>query len=950
MRSMQSTEPHIRWEHAGGDRLALAALVVAGAALGAAGLLGCPAAGARPWPGWSALRAVVWVLSLGYSLPTVRGVEVKSLAVALAGGILLVLYGLRLAGRGGASGGGPCGSALDGRVTAAQASLYAVCLLLVWSLLSAAWAADGAVALGATFVLAYPWLVAIGLGLLVRRRDAGRLADIVVVCAAAVGGLALWYWLVRQGGGRAGWPMGNPLSLASVTVPAVLLGAGRMAALAAGGTDVAGGRWRRLRAAGLGACVAVCLACLAASGSRGAFLALAAGAVAFCWLAIGRRGRILLALVIVALLAFAGPWAARQVRSATGGRDASVRLRLYAWRYAMELATVRPVSGLGAGSYSRLATGRSSVDAVRDPLAMQGQVLSHVHSEPLEILCDLGAVGLTLWVFAIVLCLLGVAGLVHLATDRVNWLAVGVGAAVVAVAVDASGGVSWRLPGPGLYMAMPMAIGWIIAGRTVAALGASVGRAGGRLLPSVAAVSAGLAVGLLGAADFAGARCFYAAVSRARAAGGDAAAAASALRWADWAASLRLDPPRRLAARRLAVQLRLRLCSSLLAGGGAEDLRLAEEVLGRAEAELNRFGRIAPGWADTEWLEVLAADLRGRLARSEGREQESEAHRALARELALRYLRTWPLDARRVWLTVGMFADLRPRERLDLLAGTLRLEGRVGGGAGEAFLSLKEWMDRWWAVDRAWRAMEPEQARQTAERFTADARASLLAGQRWAWLEPLGPERARLAARWHVLAGQIEAAEGAALLAATLYGSAGRLLPYSRAAAWLEVAECRLRANWRDAGWFLSAVVEARESLEPLPAGPVRRMLSEVCDLLEQAAAVANGRPAGADAYRYLVCLFCDLPERLWPQRVDFWAEGADLAGGQEDCSARLEVAVCRGDAEAAESLINRARRRGVAVERLLEVLSELSARRPAAGRMIRGLMAQLREAGRMRQ
>src|SRR5690606_691734 len=85
------------------------------------------------------------------------------------------------------------------------------------------------------------------------------------------------------------------------------------------------------------------------------------------------------------------------------GRDASMRVRIYGWDYALRLAWDQPLLGHGQGGYLTLAQQMLPDDLERDPAALNPGLMGHAHNEWLEVLADLGIIGLSLQA-AVLLC------------------------------------------------------------------------------------------------------------------------------------------------------------------------------------------------------------------------------------------------------------------------------------------------------------------------------------------------------------------------------------------------------------------------------------------------------------------------------------------------------------------------------------------------------------------
>jgi len=913
-------------------------LVAALLALLAAGTLSCPPSRGRPWPAGSILEKVVWLASLGYRWPTLRGIEVKTFLVSLLTGAVLIWAAGRTIRRRSwplhswhETPAYPDGSE---RISLARASMWAALVLIGWAAASICWSPDLGTAVGAVWVLSMPLAWAIALTLHGHRGLARPLSDVLLAAAGVTAGLSLWYWLVRAEETRLGWPMGNPLSLASVMVPAVLVGAGRLgesaSLVAKGRADLRGALRLCLHAVALG----VTLTALWATGSRGALLAVAGGAVAGGWTACNRRTRAAFALAALVAGTLAVPAVTGRLLHAGAGRDASARMRLYAWRQAVQLASGRPATGRGAGAYTLLATGATLRVNVTDPLAMSGEILAHAHSEPLELLCEAGAVGLTaglaVWALAFAAAAAKASG-----ADRL--VAAGVAGAVVAVFLDAASGVSWRLPGPGPFMATPLALAWMMWREPNGRIWRTENA--GLAWPAIAAGIGGLAVALAGAADFAGARCLYRAqVLASKSVNESPDAVARAIRLADLARRLRLDPPRRLAAWKVSGGVRLGSARKAVLRKPAEpaELARADQQLDEGLEMLQQLQRVGPGWGDVKWQIAELQNAKSLLARRAGDEQQARRWRHAALATAIEYLTAHPLDAKRIWRLFSRWPEVGAGRKLLLFRGILRDEGQVWlGRLGGARPAEQHWLDRWATVTRLWHALG-NRAESVAQAMLNTGYAGLQTPYA-DWPDPLICEGLRLVAWREVLAGR--PAEAADILAAAelLYQRAGQRLPYSAAAARMERAACLLRT--RSVGRARQAtgeLAEVRIALARLPDNPVKDRLLQLNLRLQQAGQVICGSSVGdePEAPALAVALFWDMPVENWPEAIWQWARQADEAAlrQQELGAVRLALAV---DRQSLETALRQAGYRwpwrAAFVQRLIENLEHRSDE-PSAG------------------
>ncbi len=454
--------------------------------------------GQVPWRPGSILRIVTALMNLNHQYPTPRGVEVKWLVqgVGAAAALLAAVMGwflgrgLRIA---------DCElriadsekrqsfvrgffSAMD-LTTAAQAAFV---LFAVWMMLSALWAPWPGAALGEGMRQAIVTVWAIALGRSLSRAAARRAAEILLAILAVTAALGVWYYFERNPGQRLKFPIGNPLFLCACLLPGFTL-AGAMVIsnfrfpISDWNSDnrksEIGNRqshqremqWRAVRIAGAIISLLALSLAFVLSDSRGPVIALAIGVMVVVLLLVSWRWRI--GIFAAGVVLSVAVWSLRLwPMSWLANRPDTLRVRLYAWDYALKLFLERPDIGKGQGGFMLLAHRFSRADAERDPMAFP-RLLGHAHSEWLEILADLGAVGIglivtalgiTFWAAVVAIRKLRIAncGLRNeeLADQQSAirnpksaiphwWLLVGLLAAFVAIIVEDSIDVALRMPG-----------------------------------------------------------------------------------------------------------------------------------------------------------------------------------------------------------------------------------------------------------------------------------------------------------------------------------------------------------------------------------------------------------------------------------------------------------------------------------------------------------------------
>lgn len=397
--------------------------------------------GAIPWRDGSILKHVTDLMSLYGLVETIRGVEIKDFAFHLAAVVALVL----LAARALVSGLLP-----PERRTAKGAWFLGQAFLAGWVLLSLAssrWSGDPDLSLGQAALYGLPLAWAVALAWSFESRDVPRLLWGYLVIAAAGAALCVWYFYERNPYHRPGFPIGNPGVLAACTLPAILIAG----AVLIGSLWTSLGRrhtpaWSRL-AAPILMLIPLCW-CFRLADSRAAWIGLCAGIAGVLYLRAKRWIRLVI-LVGVILAAGMGAWYFSSARhDFPMARGATIRFRVYAWRYAALLWSQRPISGAGAANYSRLA-GRLSVgDRVLDPAAFPAEMVEHAHNELFEVFAEIGLVGGVTFVAGFLATLVAASALLraNLSPER-RWLLYGLVASIIALLADAMFGVGLRLPG-----------------------------------------------------------------------------------------------------------------------------------------------------------------------------------------------------------------------------------------------------------------------------------------------------------------------------------------------------------------------------------------------------------------------------------------------------------------------------------------------------------------------
>ncbi|MBK8915246.1 MAG: O-antigen ligase family protein [Phycisphaerales bacterium] len=842
--------------------------------------------GQVPWSDGSVLRVVIQAMSLGGSISTARGVEIKALVfhvAAVAGLMLLAVAVLRGVVRG---------------IRARDAGgvwLGGQALLLGWvamSIASALWAGDPGIAIGqaAIYALSVAWTLALAWTLDARHVRAALDSLVVVSVVGAV--LCLWFYFERNPHHRPGFPIGNPSTIAACILPATLISI--MGFLS--GVRLRGPVSRETRTAALayGAALIPLLLCLYVTFSRGAVLGLAAGLSVAGFIAAGPRLRRWLVPACVLILATGAWWLYQWSLVAGFGRGGSMRFRFYAWQYAAELWWLRPFSGHGAGAFTRMAGGElSQRDRLLDPAAFAGDWLDHAHNEVFEVLAEIGLVGGVTYVGALIALLITGAHLYRAHCPAIpRWMRLGLAAAVAALVADALVGVGMRLEGV-------QAVFYCIAGVLLAALrGAAPSESDqspGDTLATLRGVAAEsrsasllrrsalalvVTLGAVGCATAAMTNWFGVLAEAQIAAAMREGRNQDAIRLGLVAERTLLTPFRKLAAAERVMEARFE--AARLAA-----VKLLEETRGGADAAQRDVEAVAKLGRDA----YEAARLLDARATGFGRVQAIQAYASemlstLYQERDANLAAEWRRRAHTAWLVQRRRA---PVDREALLA-LLRYPAPIA----ESSTYLRDALRGGWA-DENWRAaltahlrtggLEAVVSGMLAEAEPLDARSDLDS-----LVLSMAPESYRLAAAVAALRQEYDVAAGYAERAAELYQPLIPRLPELHSIALGEQAEYVLRADPRNAAAAMNLI---RDAIARLPvisgekfdalAAPLRlRAVPALlaCDRVQEAEDVlrrvlgpgTDSRAALAGSYADLVRLFAkrgDLP----PQLVDGWID-----------------------------------------------------------------------------
>ena len=926
--------------------------------------------GALPWGSLSVLRGIIGLMSLGGLVKTARGVEIKDLVLYLATAGALVLVGLRAL------------SALWADKTAetapnglartlfapartspgARLVSYAQMLLAGWvllSFLSSLWSTDPAAARGQGLIYAFGLGWAVALAALLNWREIERLLYALVVVCAGGAALCIWYYYERNPYHRPGFPLGNPNVISAAMVPGILMALAILAAAASGwlqGTAVRP-RWPVLIAPPVLAAFAWCLAL---ARGRGAFASLAVGLVAVGVLLARRRVRWILAVVAAVGLTIAGAWLFYTPHlELTMGRGQSIRLRLYAWRYAAELWGLHPVAGSGAGAYPRLAGALPSAtrDEALDPAAFMGEIVEHAHNELFEVLTEIGLVGGVTFVGGFVATVFATTALLR-ATPRGprRWLILGLAGSVTALLADSMTGPNLRLPGvPAIFYTL-LGLLW-----AVCAMLPDEKRAAGAGIPVASAASrrphvteAALGVVCLAAA---GAAVWLAARNWSGLCHEQAAARAMHAETPDWVRALHeldaarprlLDPVRRVNARREELHARVALMHELTqaalavpvasgpAGASSQPSAWQQAVaLAHATYVLAvQLDSQIPALIQTDRMAAQAAEYLSQLYRGQPDPNHVDWDHIAGMAWRAQRNRT-PYD---VWTLLALTTHPASLdEQVGNLRDALRFLDTLSNEPEARFLA-----DLWQRV-LSGLAQAPGFA-EMLRAFAAAAEPITPQTDLDALVASMAPEAHRLVAAWLALRGEFAAAAGEAARAAALYEPMQPRFPDLQPRALAEQARYLVLADPKNAGraaelvrQALAALPEIQEQKYEAMTRPYRQRLIVYLVAAgdeagaRQALSSETGEPADsaarlADAYVSVAELYIRRPPGQRPAIAEESLRAAlrQVPAHPRAWSWLAWVAAQHGDADGVELVLRQAGIAGVPAEWLDRIRGSL--------------------------
>lgn len=739
--------------------------------------------------------------------PTLRGVEIRDLFFHIGAAALMLLLGIHL-----------LASKARPRMTTddlfdlrhhATSPYFWWALLLFVSAVSSYFSHAPDIALGGVLLrmLTFGWWLP--LALVLTTRQASKLATVLAIAIALTALLGIWYFLARTpwtfrfpyiDGGRLRYPVGNELWFGACLLPAIFVGTGWL--LLALKRNV-----NQKRAVNLILAVVILISCFFAlyiTRSRSAVVGVFAGICFAIYLIAPKNKRMIVVLVSI-LIALGGALYAQQKRvgGKMGERAHSIRTRLnHEWPYALTLWFAKPVGGHGEGGYTMQAGQMARAEQLQDPNTIASDEWAwtvEAHNEYLQLLADVGIAGTLGFVVALVVTLFWTVRFVDARRDapdgaRDRALAIGLGAAVIAIAFEEGTSVGLRHPGlpPLFFTAWACLWALVRSARPepkrdpqLAATDSSestTSNTDDRRLPTstlrlggVIAALAAIGLGFAGIQNWRAARAQFDADHALRE-GRLAEAAASA----DWAGQFGLDPMRKLVSRNIAIEARVvdfaRRVENATSPLSDDDMRLAQD----ATIKSTELYNVAPRF-------LGLSRLKWQLALSRSYAHLMRKERELAQEYRIDYL-NWlsqcrqdePFNLEYVALLWRDYPEPAPLDRLQWLRAWLRRNFMAGDPAFGALLqsyamqipSAKE------ALDAQLQVASDDLKRDASE-----------------WKDELSPETFRISATITAAQGNQQAAVEAVTHAIELYETAGARLFYGHAAAILELTDLQFRAN-----------------------------------------------------------------------------------------------------------------------------------------------------------
>jgi O-antigen ligase len=770
----------------------------------------------------SLLRRVVDALALNGRFPTARGVEIRNLfyfcgAALLSGVAGIYLLFSRVRPR------HSLDDLTDIRERAKNPYFWWVVLLLV-SVLSSWYSHAPRLCLGQTTIrfMHFAWWFPLAAFL---RPQQVRMLCCVLLTALTLGAfVGIWYQFQRGPANiwsaRLGYPLGNELWMAACMLPGVFLSLGlhkQRIRHPAGRLEISA--WKFKSNAVVVLAGATTLFALVLTHSRSAMAGLTAGVIAYVFFLVTPRKRptVLLAGLVLGIV---GALAAQQLRveGVMGQRAHSIRSRLnYEWPYAIKLFVDKPVAGNGDGAYSMLAGQYARADQLEDPSVLrfdESSWTAHAHNEFLELLADLGVVGMLSFACALGLTLLYAARFCDRQrraefSSRDRLLVAGLGGALVALLVDQCTETALREPGlaPILFSVWAMLWAMIRRERLVKFEMREEERLPNYLLRFMGGmiIIGAIYLGFAGMRDWQAARARYEAKAALESQNYEAAVAA-----ADMAAAGLLDPFQRNQARMIAAWARSLLLDRALVEPSAQVSNQQLDIARIALAQLATLKNDAPRFLKVSRLE---AELSLNVARALERRRDIKSAQDFQRRFLAALERSRadePFSFERVFAEWQARRDAGAVERITWLRALIR-GGTIDPATEDLIKQLEQSTEFAGAMNDLINI-----AMQDAKR-PADG-----------WRDELSPETFRLAAKTQALRGRWADASKDAEAAERMYEMAGSRLFAAHAALLHEWVEYDIAAvGDRNTQQNLERLAKAW-SISQFPVSPTEPLPGEI--------------------------------------------------------------------------------------------------------------------------
>ena len=795
------------------DRLTAAMIVVVTLTL-AGGYLLLSAAesltlvdGAVEWQAESPLRAVVQLLCFNYQFPTINAGDIKGYVLGMGVAVALAALGIAALGRvrdaGILAGNDHNLDAFEDSDTRFQsrkrfsllaAAQFLAVLFLLWSFASARWSQAPDIAVAGSTLLAIQILWALLLAHTVGALGVRYIVRGFLIVTLVTSIVAVWYYYGRNPTLRAKFPFGNPTFLSACLIPGITL------ALAWICHAIGRAKSAKSKSIFLWALVAACAAAVGLwafrlADSRGAQVGLVAALLAASFFALRGWKRFLPVALALLLAVAACFYYVDSAKSSRAGRGDSLRLREYAWGYALRMFADRPVTGHGQGGYTLLADSFVANDILKEPQVFDGRI-DHAHNEWLQILADLGVVGTILIAAVLTLTLIGVELSLRNSDSEHRWCLVGLAGSLVGLVVEECAGVGLRVSEVPVAFYTVLGLTWAGGLSDRSKLLAWTSKAAWRGLGlGVVCIVAGLGAMLIAQLDFQSARASFE-INELMSQGKFDEALQSAERGL-W----RLSPQRALSSRYQLAETYVRWGERTMQRATDRDqrartnepaddrlLQLAHGDIAMAEEALRTGGHVlkelierSPGYINSGLLDYRINLVRAQAALLRKDKEGSEASRknavaGLERELLRQPIRSDLATA------YSRFArpDVPVSRILTVLARPLRYEP-ITEETGYALQQLAQSPDTSEVLAQSLSAAQSDEVAIPAEAAIIDAR--------WA------PELLRMSAALNFMRGQYETAASQLHTASQRYAALPRPPTLGEAACYLERAESLFYAN-----------------------------------------------------------------------------------------------------------------------------------------------------------